>query len=172
MSPNGSSGLSRPWWKQLCDHAEEKANVSTHPRTQAGPLEALVRLRANQADEILDLIRKDPSAVMTATGMTPDPWQAELLASETQRILLLASRQAGKSEVAAALSLREALLHPGSLILLLSPSERQSQELQMKVFNFYDALEAPVGTRKRTELQLHLVNGSRIIALPESERTI
>src|SRR5207249_8810164 len=30
----------------------------------------------------------------------------------------------------------------------------------------------PVPARKRTELQLHLVNRSRIIALPESERTI
>jgi hypothetical protein len=56
--------------------------------------------------------------------------------------------------------------------LLLSPSERQSGELAAKVFAFYDAIGAPVMARKRTELQLHLANGSRIIALPENEKTI
>jgi hypothetical protein len=85
---------------------------------------------------------------------------------------MLASRQVGKSTVAAALALREALLRPGSLVLLLSPSERQSGELALKTFGFYDALGAPVRARKRTELQLHLVNRSRVIALPESERTV
>jgi hypothetical protein len=64
------------------------------------------------------------------------------------------------------------MLTPRSLILLLSPSERQSGELAAKVFSFYDAAGQPVPARKRTELQLHLVNGSRIIALPENERTI
>jgi hypothetical protein len=135
-------------------------------------LEAAARLRSNRGAEVLDEIRADPTYLMTAAGMTPDPWQAQLLQSDAQRIMLLASRQAGKSEVAAALSVREALLRPGSLILLLSPSERQSGELQSKVFACYDALEAPVPARKRTELQLHLTNGSRIIALPENERTI
>jgi hypothetical protein len=84
----------------------------------------------------------------------------------------LTTRQAGKSTSAADLSVTEALTKPGTLILLLSPSERQSGELAAKVFACYDALGQPVPARKRTELQLHLVNGSRIIALPESERTI
>src|SRR5262249_10793523 len=110
--------------------------------------------------------------IMTLAGMQPDPWQVQLLQSEAGRILLLASRQAGKSEVASALALRGALLRPGSLVLLLSPSERQSGELATKVFAYYDRLGAPVPPRKRTELQLHLINGSRVIALPESERTI
>src|SRR5262249_43940814 len=37
---------------------------------------------------------------------------------------------------------------------------------------YYDMLGKPVRARKRTELQLHLCNGSRIVALPENERTI
>jgi hypothetical protein len=55
---------------------------------------------------------------------------------------------------------------------LLSPSERQSGELAAKVFRLYDAAGQPVAARKRTELQLHLVNGGRVIALPSSEVTI
>jgi len=57
-------------------------------------------------------------------------------------------------------------------VLLLAPAERQSAELAAKVFAYYDALGQPVPARKRTELQLHLVNGSRCIALPGSEKTI
>jgi hypothetical protein len=54
----------------------------------------------------------------------------------------------------------------------LSPSERQSGELAAKAFDYYDALGRPLPDRKRTELQLWLTNGSRIIALPENEKTI
>jgi hypothetical protein len=104
--------------------------------------------------------------------MEPDPWQTRLLRSSAERQLVLCSRQSGKSTAVAALALAEALTRPRSLVLLLSPSERQSGELAVKVFGFYDALGAPVAARKRTELQLHLVNGSRVIAVPENERTI
>jgi hypothetical protein len=57
-------------------------------------------------------------------------------------------------------------------VLLLSPSKRQSGELAAKVFHQYDAAGQPVPSRKRTELQLWLTNGSRIIALPGKEVTI
>jgi hypothetical protein len=107
--------------------------------------------------------------------MECDPWQRRLLESTSARILCLCTRQAGKSETAAALALHTAMLQPGALVLLLSPSERQSGELATKVFRFYDCaaaegLAAPVA--RRSALQLHLANGSRIVALPESEKTI
>jgi hypothetical protein len=117
-------------------------------------------------------VQQDPAVVMARTGMTPDCWQMALLRSRFDRGMLLCSRQSGKSTVAAGLALAEAMCRPRSLVLLLSPSERQSGELAAKVFDFYDRLGQPVEARKRTELQLHLVNGSRIIALPENEKTI
>src|SRR5262245_13378358 len=103
-------------------------------------LETVARTRARAANGGLELLRADPLSLMVRIGFEPDPWQARLLRSDASRILLLASRQAGKSEVAAALALREALVVPGSLVLLLSPSERQSGELQTKVFGYDDAL--------------------------------
>jgi hypothetical protein len=120
----------------------------------------------------LDPFRADPADLLAAAGMAPDPWQRDVLRSDRDNLLLLCTRQAGKSTTAAALGLKVALLTPASLVLLLSPSERQSGELAVKVFDLYDTLDRPVPARKRTELQLHLTNGSRIIALPESERTI
>src|SRR5688500_13483424 len=77
--------------------------------------------------------KPDAVALMRQTGLDPDPWQEALLRSPASRILLLCSRQSGKSTVTACLALYQALYVPGSLILLLSPSLRQSQELFKKV---------------------------------------
>lgn len=109
---------------------------------------------------------------MREAGMNPDPWQERLLLSSSKRVLLCCSRQAGKTRAAAALVLNEALLRPRSTCLCLSPSERQSGEFFAVVREFYDALGRPVDARKESALQLSLVNGSRIIALPENERGV
>jgi hypothetical protein len=118
-------------------------------------------------------LRSDPARLLADAGMVPDPWQAELLRSSAGRVLLLCSRQAGKSQTAAALALREALLQPGSLVLLLSPTLRQSGELfKDKVKRLYYALGCPVPTRQESALTMELVNGSRIISLPGDEGTV
>jgi hypothetical protein len=117
-------------------------------------------------------LRDDPAQIMVRAGLSPDPWQRDLLAAEAQYLLVLAGRQSGKSTAAAAVVIKEALFRPQSLVLLCAPSTRQSGELFLKVKHYYDALHRPVPARKETELQLHLVNGSRVIALPESERTV
>jgi hypothetical protein len=70
--------------------------------------------------------------------------------------------------------LSTALLEAPALVLLLSPSQRQSQELFLKVRDLYDALGRPVpqtGIRDNA-LKLTLANGSRIVALPGDEQTI
>jgi hypothetical protein len=88
-------------------------------------------------------------------------------------MLLLCSRQAGKSQTAAALALLEALLRPGSLVLLLSPTERQSGELfRDKVMRLYTAMGRPIPPASETQLTLTLTNGSRIIALPGNEESV
>jgi hypothetical protein len=87
--------------------------------------------------------------------------------------LLLCSRQAGKSTTAAALALKTALLQPGSLTLLLSPTLRQSGELfHDKVMRLFGDLGRPVPPRRETALQLELANGSRILSLPGDEGNV
>lgn len=114
----------------------------------------------------------DPARLMEVCGLTPDPWQRELLRSTAKQHLLLCSRQTGKSSSTAALSLWEAIYNAPALILLLSPSLRQSQELFKKVMDFYAALDSPVPVVESSTLRLTLANGSRIIALPGKEETI
>jgi hypothetical protein len=114
----------------------------------------------------------DPVGLMNAMGFQPDPWQASILRSPARRALLLCTRQAGKSTVTGAIALHEAIYRAPALVLLLSPSLRQSSELFRKVADYFQALGAPVGTKEASALRLELENGSRIISLPGKEETI
>jgi hypothetical protein len=88
-------------------------------------------------------------------------------------MLLLCSRQGGKSVVAAALALVTALTRAPALILLLSPTLRQSGELfREKLLPLWYAMGSPMMRTKPTALELKLANGSRIVSLPESEEGI
>jgi len=114
----------------------------------------------------------DRVAFSRSLGLEPDGWQAKLLHSTSPRVLLNCSRQSGKSTMAGVVALHRALYHPDSLVLCLAPSERQSKELFSKVADTYHRLsgtQAPASDRK---LGMHLENGSRIEALPGTEKTI
>lgn len=114
----------------------------------------------------------DPAELMRRAGIEPDPWQLELLRSTSQRLLVNCCRQSGKSTTTAGLALHTALYEPESLILLLSPGERQSMELLRKVLGLYRTLDRPVPAEAENKLELELDNGSRIVALPGNEATI
>lgn len=114
----------------------------------------------------------DPVQLALAAGIEPDPWQAQFLRSQAPRILLNCSRQVGKSTTTAVLSDHTAFYEHGSLILLLSPSLRQSQELFRKCLEVYRALNRPVPANAENQLSLELENGSRIVSLPGKEGTI
>jgi Terminase large subunit, T4likevirus-type, N-terminal/Terminase RNaseH-like domain len=114
----------------------------------------------------------DPSRILLARGLSPDPWQRELLLSGARQILLNCSRQSGKSTVVSALALHVALFTPGALVLLLSPSQRQSAEIFRKVLDADKALGRPIPAVYRTQLRLELANGSRVLCLPGREETI
>jgi hypothetical protein len=105
-------------------------------------------------------------------GLVPDPWQEDLLHSTSERVLLNCCRQSGKSTMTAVIALHRALYHPGSLILCLAPALRQSQELFAKIAGFYRDLGRPVSPIGERKLSLELENGSRIITLPGTEKTI
>ena len=102
----------------------------------------------------------------------PDAWQAKALRSESKRQLWLCSRQAGKSSVASILGLHTALYEDGSLVLMVSPSLPQSQELFRKAVAGYRDLGYPVGAEAMSALRLELRNGSRIVSLPGSSTTV
>lgn len=114
----------------------------------------------------------DPVAFARRAGIEPDEWQADVLRSDSQRLLLNCSRQSGKSTTTALLALHQATYVPGSLVLLLSPSLRQSAELFRTVARLYTASGATVPATAESKLRLELEGGSRVISLPASEATI
>jgi len=105
-------------------------------------------------------------------GFNPDSWQEQVLTSNSKRILLNCSRQSGKSTTASILALHEALFNPKSLVLLVSPSQRQSSELFRKVTDALNLLKKRPKLMEDNRLSCTFFNGSRIASLPASESTI
>ncbi len=116
--------------------------------------------------------RADPALLMTDAGLPPDEWQRRLLRSGARRVLMLTCRQAGKSTTAGFLALRECLFTPGTTVLVVCPSQRQSAELVRRVRDAVNRLGGAVGVQGESVLQVRFTNGSRVIALPASESGI
>ena len=116
----------------------------------------------------------DPCLVMSRSGLTPDSWQSELIRDTTNWWLLLCTRQGGKTQAISALALATALNTKGALVLILTPSERQSKEVLRCVSQYYLKLYGvPLRSDAITALKMEFENGSRIVALPgSSEKTI
>jgi hypothetical protein len=114
----------------------------------------------------------DPIGVAREAGIELDPWQVDCLLDDSPQILMNASRQSGKSTVGAIDAVSTALSYSSALVLLLSPSLRQSTELFRKCLDVYRALDAKVPAAAESALRLELRNGSRIIALPGTEGTV
>jgi len=105
-------------------------------------------------------------------GFEPDSLQAEVLASTANRGILNCSRQWGKSTVAAAKAVHRAYTRPGSLVVVASPSERQSGEFLRKVEQMAARLGIPARGDGHNTLSLAMPNGSRIVGLPGTEDTV
>jgi hypothetical protein len=69
------------------------------------------------------------------------------------------------------LAVHTAVYDPG-LILVLSPSLRQSRELFRKCLDVYENVGPVVPAEVENKLELELTNGARIVSLPGTEATI
>jgi len=115
----------------------------------------------------------DPVAfALEVLSLDLDDWQRGVISSTGKRDLLNCSRQAGKSTTAAVLGLHEALYRPGSLTILVSPSQRQSSELFRKVTELRELLPTQPELSEDNKLSLTVRGGGRVLSLPGSEATI
>lgn len=108
----------------------------------------------------------DPIAFADACGFATDPWQGDLLCSGSRRVLMLCSRQSGKTTVTALKSLHVAQYEPGSLIVLLAPAQRQSAEMLRSIKIMHRHLDNAVPIKAESVLKLEFENDSRVLALP------
>jgi len=113
----------------------------------------------------------DPGAYLQTLGFTPYEWQEKALEPGIKRLILNCCRQAGKSTVIAAKAIHRAKFWSNSLILLVSPSERQSKELMQKIDTFITQ-DTDIELEQDSKGEKTFRNKSRICALPGSEKTI
>jgi len=108
-------------------------------------------------------------------GFVAEESQIQFLTSRSKRGIVNCSRQWGKSTLAAIKAIHRALTVPGCLVLVVSPTERQSGEFLAKVEALV-ALGSMGLPRLRGDgynrLSLRFANGSRIVGLPAREANI
>lgn len=115
----------------------------------------------------------DPARfALDVLGFEADPWQAQVLRYEGPRLIMLCSRQTGKSTTAGLKALHTALFYPGSLTLIVSPSQRQSSEMHRNILKFMEMLNDPPVKIEDNKLSTTLANGSRIVSLPSNAETV
>jgi hypothetical protein len=108
---------------------------------------------------------------MSQAGLEPDPWQARILASTAPRLMLLCSRQVGKSTTAGALVAQTMVIREPAFCLVLAQNQDKSAEfVQTKVRPLL--VRAGVRIVEDNKLSLVLANGSRVIGMPGSEKGV
>ena len=108
---------------------------------------------------------------LAATGDYPLEWQEDyLLYSATHDAVVLKGRQVGASTSAGVIAIRTARYSPGSFCAIVSPSQKQSTEVKERakqgVLRLGDTLV------KDNSTEIGFTNGSRIISLPGSAKSV
>jgi Terminase large subunit, T4likevirus-type, N-terminal len=105
-------------------------------------------------------------------GFDPNPVQEQVLSPNNRHGILNCSRQWGKSTLTALKAVHRACFERNSLVLVVSPSERQSAEFVMKAAQFMCQLGLRVKGDGKNKISLLFPNGSRIVGLPSKEMTV
>ena len=115
----------------------------------------------------------DPRQTMLVAGKTPDRFQESLLLSTAKRVLLLCSRQIGKSEGVAAKVTHEAVFRPPAVVGITSDSQDHSKLLLAKAREYMRLLEGDIFriVSESTE-RIDLSNGSYAVALPGTKKAV
>ncbi|NNJ73620.1 MAG: hypothetical protein HKP56_00495 [Anderseniella sp.] len=115
----------------------------------------------------------EPAAALEQVfGAPPDAWQVEVTTTEAEFILLLASRGIGKSTTCAFGAHLFAEANPKTTTLIIAPAQRQADELFRNVEIAREALSLSQPLKRDNVTMVEYQNGSRIICLPASEKTI
>jgi hypothetical protein len=116
-----------------------------------------------RAASILDALQADPTLPMRAAGLTPDPWQEELIRCPDRQVAALCTRRSGKTRTVAAKVTGRSLISR-TQTLLFAPTEDQAKELLQYVREMNDALGCPVPLVRESQTELAWANGSRVLA--------
>jgi hypothetical protein len=105
-------------------------------------------------------------------GFEAEESQVGFLRSEAKRGIVCCSRQWGKSTLAAVKAIHRAWTRAGSLVLVASPTARQSGEFLAKVAALAGGMKIRLRGDGYNRLSVKFPNGSRIVGLPGKEGNI
>ncbi|WP_454115699.1 terminase large subunit domain-containing protein [Microbacterium lacticum] len=111
----------------------------------------------------------DPVSFASGLGFEAEPWESRLMRSRAARALVLCARQVGKTQTVSFRALHTALYNAGRDVLIVSPTQRQSDEMLLRVSSLYRAMREAPRLRRDNTSEMGLSNGSRIVSLPGSE---
>jgi hypothetical protein len=114
----------------------------------------------------------DPVKYLSSLGLEAFPWQEAALNPTLKRLIILTARQSGKSTIIGGKSIHKAKFYPNSLILIISPAQDQSKELMKKIEEFISRDPDLHDLKNDSAFEKQLHNGSRIVALPGTERSV
>ena len=125
---------------------------------------------------LLECLSVDPvlfSALVL--GLKSTPYQRRFLDSVSNRIVIRWPRQSGKTLSLAAYAIWFAVSHASTTTLIVAPSRRQSMILNDVIQGLIDGAPRRIRAaflRRRLRTMTYLRNGSKIVALPNSENLL
>jgi len=108
-------------------------------------------------------------------GLEPTGYQTELLRSGGKRIIVRWPRQSGKTRTLAIYAIWFSSFNADATTLIVAPSRRQSMILSDLIHQFINRIPRRIQAalfEKRQRTTIYLKNGSRIVALPNSENLL
>jgi hypothetical protein len=116
-------------------------------------------------------IAVDPAYLLRTAGFQPDPFQEDICRTNKDTLVLVC-RQGGKSTAAGCAAAHKAHYKPGSMIVIIAPTQDQAIEVRRKAEPFLRAADPGFEAASRTATRIELKNGSRIVALPADPDSI
>lgn len=111
----------------------------------------------------------DPNRYLNDIGWKTFPWQADILKDRSTRININGTRQGGKSTIISGKACHHARFFPNSLIVILAPSKKQSQENMEKIKAFINSDPNYPKLIKNSTDTIELINHSRILVLTATD---
>lgn len=113
----------------------------------------------------------NPPIYLKHIGFHAFEWQDIVASSESHRIILLCSRQAGKSTIVSSIPCHTAKYQSGSLNIVIAPTEDQAKEDILKIKDFIAHDPTYPELKRDGSDVIALDNGSRIIVVVATDRS-
>lgn len=113
----------------------------------------------------------DVALYLKQIGFDPFEWQRDVVRSTSRRKIINGARQSGKSTIISAMPCHIARFVPKSLNIIMAPTEAQSVEDMIKVYDFIAHDRRYPKIVRKSDALIQLENDSRILVVVATDRS-